>query len=63
MNIDCCEHCVAPKRHACCHSTCPEYKKQREKLDAHNDLVRRKRQEENAFWGSKGPRVKNFDKR
>jgi hypothetical protein len=29
INIDCCEHCVAPKRHLYCHSHCEEYLRQR----------------------------------
>ena len=28
--ITCCRYCVAPKRHPGCHSTCPEYIKERE---------------------------------
>ena len=31
--ITCCYHCVAPKRHPGCHSTCPEYLKQRAEHD------------------------------
>lgn len=23
--FECCRHCTAPKRHAGCHSSCPEY--------------------------------------
>lgn len=23
--FECCRHCVAPKRHPGCHSTCPDY--------------------------------------
>ena len=29
-----CHHCVAPKRHPGCHSTCPEYKQDREQYNA-----------------------------
>lgn len=31
--IECCAECVAPKRHVGCHSTCKEYKKEREAYD------------------------------
>lgn len=31
--FECCHYCVAPKRHAGCHSTCPEYIKQRKQWD------------------------------
>ena len=30
MAIRCCNGCVAPKRHAGCHATCPEYLKEHE---------------------------------
>lgn len=29
MGIKCCTHCVPPKRHSGCHSTCPEYTKEK----------------------------------
>ena len=32
--IKCCDGCLPPKRNPYCHSTCPEYKQEREKADA-----------------------------
>lgn len=32
--FECCQTCVAPKRHPGCHGTCDEYKKARAKYDA-----------------------------
>lgn len=40
MKIKCCYGCVAPKRFPGCHSTCPEYLKEKseyEKKKAEND--------------------------
>lgn len=31
--IQCCRYCVAPKRHPGCHSTCPEYLKEKALYD------------------------------
>lgn len=33
QTFKCCKNCVAPKRHAGCHSTCEEYLTAREKHD------------------------------
>ena len=43
MRITCCYGCVPPKRHGGCNSICPEYKKQREMLDAENKEARKKK--------------------
>ena len=40
--IKCCKNCVPPKRHLRCHSTCEEYKRDKEKLEA----LKEKEQEE-----------------
>lgn len=37
--IKCCTNCVAPRRHIGCHSTCEEYKKSKDLLDAHKDTI------------------------
>ncbi len=31
--IECCHHCVPPKRHTACWDHCPEYKKEREAFE------------------------------
>lgn len=41
--MDCCKFCVAPKRHPGCHSTCKEYKIQREELDTLNEKIRKEK--------------------
>ena len=48
MSIDCCKDCVPPKRHMNCHSTCPEYKKQKKVHDAERDASRKKQNMEKA---------------
>lgn len=39
MRIKCCLGCQPPKRHAGCHSTCPEYKEQRATIDARREVL------------------------
>lgn len=38
--------CTAPKRHANCHSTCPEYKQYRKELDERNLSIRKAKEKE-----------------
>lgn len=32
--FECCHYCVPPKRHPHCHSTCKDYKKEKESFEA-----------------------------
>ena len=44
--FECCRYCPDTKRHAGCHSECPEYIEQRKLLDEHNLMLRQKQFEE-----------------
>ena len=46
--IECCHHCVPPKRHEGCHSHCPEYIEERDAYTAERDAIRQKRKESDA---------------
>jgi hypothetical protein len=37
--FECCYHCVAPKRHPGCHSSCPDYIKQKILNDERNAKI------------------------
>ena len=37
--IECCNGCVAPKRHPDCHGSCPEYAKERAELDESKRII------------------------
>ena len=42
-----CKDCVAPKRHVGCHATCKEYIDWKDEWDQEQDIIRRKKHEEN----------------
>ena len=37
LGINCCRHCVPPKRHLHCHSECEEYKKEKAELEINRE--------------------------
>lgn len=37
VGIKCCAGCVPPKRHSGCHSTCPDYKKDKAQYEAQKE--------------------------
>lgn len=39
--FECCHYCVAPKRYPGCHSTCPDYIKQKAEWDALKEARRK----------------------
>lgn len=42
MAIECCKHCVAPKRYPGCHDHCPEYQEQKAIHDANREEQNKK---------------------
>lgn len=40
MKIKCCKNCIPPKRHKDCHSTCKDYKEEKQQLEEENELIR-----------------------
>lgn len=51
MAIKCCRHCVPPKRHSKCHSTCPDYKVEKEEHEEKQKIIRKQQDVENAIVG------------
>ena len=37
--FECCKKCVPPKRHAGCHSNCPDYKKCKDILEERKQVI------------------------
>lgn len=53
MNESCpCNGCVAPKRHAGCHSTCPDYAKWNTEHQQELDKIRAIKAAENDYAGA-----------
>ena len=48
MPIYCCKDCVAPKRHALCHGSCPEYIAEKAEHDRQKAIADKKKETE---WG------------
>ena len=48
--IQCCHHCVPPKRHAACWGHCPEYLKERAEYEAMKaERTKKERLEQNLY--------------
>lgn len=53
----CCYGCVPPKREPGCHSTCPEYLKQKAEHDALKAKADEQRRISNSIYSSRGVKV------
>ncbi len=60
--INCCHGCVAPKRHPGCHSTCPEYLKQRAEYDERKAIDDERRRVRNGCFQQRDAAVRRAKK-
>lgn len=51
--MDCCRHCVAPKRQPGCHDHCPEYKEERAEYDRRKTIEDQKSAVRNGIYRQK----------
>lgn len=61
--IKCCRFCVAPKRYPGCHSTCPEYLKERAEYDERKAEADRIKAAQSAIYGARTAKVIKANKR
>lgn len=63
MSIECCHHCVPPKRHAECHATCPDYIIEKIIDECKKEEARKQRNISNAIYGQRGDAVRKAYRR
>ena len=63
MSIECCHHCVPPKRHTACHATCIDYIIEKAIEDAKKEEERERRNLSNAIYSQRGDAVRKANKR
>ena len=57
MVINCCHHCVAPKRHEACWGDCPEYNAEREEYKKKKALADQQRRVSNDIYSQRTDRI------
>ena len=57
MVINCCHHCVAPKRHEACWGDCPEYLAEREEYEKKKALADQQRRVSNEIYLQRTDRI------
>ena len=58
-----CKDCVEPKRHAGCHSECPDYLEQKAKHEERREAIAKERQIQNALYSDRQAKVRKAYKR
>lgn len=58
MTIFSCRYCTAPKRHPGCHSTCPEYLKDKAEHERRKEQLDKERAVQNAIYEQRSIHVR-----